>query len=84
MKKWGVFALLLVVAAVVAVGVARDKKPLASDLDGRAMVVLDPVKLELTNWAEVFGNADHLEPCHLPALPHALSKLQGDMDDCGG
>lgn len=26
MKKWGVFALLLVVAAVVAVGVARDKK----------------------------------------------------------
>ena len=38
MKKWGVFALLLVVAAVVAVGVARDKKPLAGDLDGRAMV----------------------------------------------
>ena len=36
----------------------------------RAMVVLDPVKLELTNWAEVFGTADHLEPCHLPALPH--------------
>ncbi len=37
----------------------------------RAMVVLDPVKLELTNWAEVFGNADHLEACSLPALPHA-------------
>ncbi|MEG0974206.1 MAG: glutamine--tRNA ligase/YqeY domain fusion protein [Comamonas sp.] len=37
----------------------------------RAMVVLDPVKLELTNWAEVFGSADHLEPCSLPALPHA-------------
>ena len=36
----------------------------------RAMVVLDPVKLELTNWAEVFGSADHLEQCHLPALPH--------------
>ena len=37
----------------------------------RAMVVLDPVKLELTNWAEVFGSADHLEACALPALPHA-------------
>ena len=36
----------------------------------RAMVVLDPVKLELTNWAEVFGSADHLEACTLPALPH--------------
>ena len=37
----------------------------------RAMVVLDPLKLELTNWAEVFGSGDHLEPCSLPALPHA-------------
>jgi len=36
----------------------------------RAMVVLDPVKLELSNWAEVFGSADHLEACSLPALPH--------------
>ena len=36
----------------------------------RAMVVLDPVKLELTNWAEVFGSAEHLEPCVLPSLPH--------------
>jgi glutaminyl-tRNA synthetase len=35
------------------------------------MVVLDPVKLELSNWAEVFGSAEHLEDCHLPALPHA-------------
>jgi len=37
----------------------------------RAMVVLDPVKLELVNWAEIFGRADHLEHCALPALPHA-------------
>ena len=37
----------------------------------RAMVVLDPLKLELTNWAEIFGSADHLEQCELPALPHA-------------
>ncbi|MBS0468188.1 MAG: glutamine--tRNA ligase/YqeY domain fusion protein [Proteobacteria bacterium] len=37
----------------------------------RAMVVLDPLKLELTNWAEVFGSSDHLEACSLSALPHA-------------
>ncbi|MEJ5149696.1 glutamine--tRNA ligase/YqeY domain fusion protein [Comamonas sp. MYb396] len=36
----------------------------------RAMVVLDPVKLELSNWAEVFGSAEHLEAGSLPALPH--------------
>ena len=36
----------------------------------RAMAVLDPLKLVLTNWDEVFG-AGHLEACTLPALPHA-------------
>ncbi len=36
----------------------------------RGMAVLDPVKLVLTNWDEVMG-AGHLEPCSLPALPHA-------------
>ncbi|MFC4620615.1 glutamine--tRNA ligase/YqeY domain fusion protein [Comamonas nitrativorans] len=36
----------------------------------RAMVVLDPLPLELTNWAEMFGSSDHIEACHLPALPH--------------
>jgi glutaminyl-tRNA synthetase len=35
----------------------------------RAMAVLDPVKLVLTNWDEALG-AGHLEPCTLPALPH--------------
>ena len=35
----------------------------------RAMAVLDPIKLMLTNWDEAFG-AGHLEPCTLPALPH--------------
>ncbi len=47
---------------------------LRDDLESRAhraMVVLDPVKLELTNWAEVFGSASHLETCTLPALPRA-------------
>ncbi|WP_310610866.1 glutamine--tRNA ligase/YqeY domain fusion protein [Limnohabitans sp.] len=36
----------------------------------RAMAVLAPVKLVLTNWDEVMG-AGHLEPCTQPALPHA-------------
>jgi glutaminyl-tRNA synthetase len=35
----------------------------------RAMAVLDPVKLVLTNWDDAFG-AGHLEACTLPALPH--------------
>jgi glutaminyl-tRNA synthetase len=35
----------------------------------RAMAVLEPVKLVLTNWDEAFG-AGHLEACSLPALPH--------------
>ncbi|MDD2977977.1 glutamine--tRNA ligase/YqeY domain fusion protein [Aquabacterium sp.] len=45
---------------------------LRDDLDSKAhrgMVVLDPVKLTLSNWDEVMG-AGHLEPCSLPALPH--------------
>jgi glutaminyl-tRNA synthetase len=36
----------------------------------RAMAVLDPVKLVLTNWDDVMGTG-HLEPCTQPALPHA-------------
>jgi glutaminyl-tRNA synthetase len=36
----------------------------------RAMAVLDPVKLKLTNYAEVFGSAEHREPCSAPAHPH--------------
>jgi glutaminyl-tRNA synthetase len=45
---------------------------LRDDLENKAhrgMVVLDPVKLVLTNWDEVMG-AGHQEPCSLPALPH--------------
>ena len=34
----------------------------------RAMAVLNPVKLVLTNWDEAFG-AGHLEACTLPTLP---------------
>ncbi len=42
------------------------------DLEGkapRAMAVLDPLKLELGNWAEVFGSALHREPCSAPVHP---------------
>ncbi len=42
---------------------------LRDDLEGqapRAMAVLDPVKLHLTNWAEVFGVESHREPCTAP------------------
>jgi glutaminyl-tRNA synthetase len=45
---------------------------LREDLEGkaaRAMAVIDPVKLKLSNWAEVFGSAAHREPCHAPAHP---------------
>ncbi|MDP1899784.1 MAG: glutamine--tRNA ligase/YqeY domain fusion protein [Rubrivivax sp.] len=35
----------------------------------RAMAVLAPMRLEITNWAELFGSADHIEPCHAPAHP---------------
>ena len=46
------------------------------DLEGqaaRAMAVIDPVKLKLSNWAALFG-ADHIEPCTAPAHPQ-LSEL---------
>jgi glutaminyl-tRNA synthetase len=45
---------------------------LREDLEGqaaRAMAVIDPMKLELTNWADVFGSAAHREPCQAPAHP---------------
>ncbi|MCP5273127.1 MAG: glutamine--tRNA ligase/YqeY domain fusion protein [Burkholderiaceae bacterium] len=44
---------------------------LRDDLEGqaaRAMAVIDPVPLVLTNWAELFG-AEHREPCQAPAHP---------------
>ncbi len=45
---------------------------LRDDLDGkaaRAMAVLDPLPLKLTNWAAVFGSESHREPCHAPVHP---------------
>jgi glutaminyl-tRNA synthetase len=64
------------------IGVAKDyswidyatlDQALRDDLEGkapRAMVVLDPLKLKLTNWVETFGgDPEHLEPCQAPAHP---------------
>ena len=45
---------------------------LREDLEGqapRAMAVLDPLELKLTNWAQVFGSESHREPCQAPAHP---------------
>jgi glutaminyl-tRNA synthetase len=45
---------------------------LRADLEGkaaRAMAVIEPIKLKLTNWAEVFGSDAHREPCSAPAHP---------------
>ncbi len=46
---------------------------LRDDLDGsaaRAMAVLDPLRLQLTNWAELFGDDAHREACVAPMHPH--------------
>jgi glutaminyl-tRNA synthetase len=45
---------------------------LRDDLDpkaARACAVLDPLKLKLINFAEVFGSQTHQEPCHAPVHP---------------
>jgi glutaminyl-tRNA synthetase len=45
---------------------------LRADLESqapRAMAVLAPLALKLTNWAEVFGDTGHIEPCQAPMHP---------------
>ncbi len=45
---------------------------LRDDLDSktaRAMAVLDPLKLKLTNWGALFGSASHEEDCSAPLHP---------------
>jgi len=47
---------------------------LREDLENKAhrgFAVLNPVKLVLTNWADVFGADGYLEACTQPALPHS-------------
>ncbi|OYU00199.1 MAG: glutamine--tRNA ligase [Burkholderiales bacterium PBB1] len=55
---------------------------LRDDLDpkaARASAVLDPLKLKLTNFAEVFGSASHHEPCHAPVHPAHPERGQRDF-----
>ncbi|MCX2863915.1 glutamine--tRNA ligase/YqeY domain fusion protein [Paucibacter sp. PLA-PC-4] len=55
---------------------------LRADLEGkaaRASVVLEPLKLKLTNFAEIFGSTEHREPCHAPAHPHLPELGQRDF-----
>ncbi len=55
---------------------------LRDDLDPkapRACVVLDPLKLKLTNFAEVFGSDAHREPCHAPIHPAQPEMGQRDF-----
>ncbi|MDO9570566.1 MAG: glutamate--tRNA ligase family protein, partial [Hydrogenophaga sp.] len=42
----------------------------------RAMAVLEPLKLVLLNWDEIYGNSDATEGCTLPALPHPPEGLE--------
>ncbi len=45
---------------------------LRADLEGvapRAMAVIEPLALELSNWAEIFGSEGHVEACGAPAHP---------------
>jgi glutaminyl-tRNA synthetase len=51
--------------SVLEIALRDDLEPQAA----RAMAVLDPLKLKLTNWADVFGSATHREPCSAPAHP---------------
>jgi len=63
------------------IGVTRDHSwidyaaldaALRDDLEAkapRAMAVIEPLRLKLVNWAEVFGDAAHREPCKAPAHP---------------
>ncbi|HVZ46356.1 MAG TPA: glutamine--tRNA ligase/YqeY domain fusion protein [Ramlibacter sp.] len=49
------------------------EQALRDDLDPkapRAMAVLDPVKLVITNWDELMGEG-YLDPCTAPVHPHA-------------
>ncbi len=43
------------------------------DKTSRMMVVLDPVKLRITNWREVFGSDVHRELCKAPMHPSQAS-----------
>ncbi len=46
------------------------------DKTARVMVVLDPLKLKITNWREVFGSAVHRVPCTAPSHPGNIAMGQ--------
>ncbi len=55
---------------------------LRDDLDAkapRACVVLDPLRLKLTNFAEVLGSNGHREPCHAPVHPGHAERGQREF-----
>ncbi|MEI6319396.1 MAG: glutamine--tRNA ligase/YqeY domain fusion protein [Pseudomonadota bacterium] len=55
---------------------------LRDDLDpkaARASAVLDPLKLKLTNFTDLFGSASHQEPCHAPVHPGQPERGQRDF-----
>jgi glutaminyl-tRNA synthetase len=45
----------------------------------RVMAVIHPLKLKLTNWAEVFGSQAHREPCSAPVHPNRPELGQRDF-----
>jgi glutaminyl-tRNA synthetase len=51
--------------SVLEIALRDDLEPQAP----RAMAVLDPLRLKLTNWADLFGSTAHREPCSAPAHP---------------
>jgi glutaminyl-tRNA synthetase len=56
---------------------------LREDLEGqaaRAMAVIEPLKLRLTNWADMFGSAQHRERCHAPVHPQRPELGLRDFD----
>ena len=56
---------------------------LREDLEGkapRAMAVIDPIRLKLTNWSELFGSEAHREACHAPANPHRPELAPREFD----
>ena len=59
---------------------------LRDDLDPkapRAMAVLDPVELRLTNWAALFGSDAHREACHAPVHPQTARARRAPLRRSG-
>jgi glutaminyl-tRNA synthetase len=58
------------------------EQALRDDLDpkaSRAMAVLNPLKLVITNWGEVMGGDDVLDDCAAPVNPHDVDAGRRDF-----